>query len=294
MKNILITIQFLLIFFTTTFSQVSYWEKVDSLLFARTHKIECGDSLNCIAMFIVTHPVPTLDSCLLGKVSTNGGKTWTKNFHDCYRAIQYDNCSYYWHKPEKFFFLSFPSRNRAFALLDNGKVMYSDDNGKIWKRVIIDSSLLYLFRYANKGFAMRDDSLGIVFAYYSKDSISLPKSHLYFTSNAGYNWVELIPNSEEFKQMNIFRISFPAQNVAKFIAFDSLESNYKLVSYSIISNNCSFKPIPIAKSSAIAPCIYFQNENNGWIVGIDYNQELNKFYDVIYFTSDGGESWINQ
>jgi len=292
MKKILYFGMFLLIACSASFSQFGYWEKVDSLIIARTHKIICGDSLNCIALFLVAHPDPVLDSCVLGKVSSDGGRTWKKNFHDCFRAMQYDNCSYYWHRPEKFYSLSFPSSIRAFALLDSGKIMYSDNIGKNWNRVIIDSSLLYLFSSAEKGFAMRDDALGIAFAYYPKDTISSPESHLYFTSDAGVKWTEITPNSEEFRHMKMIRVSYPAKDIAKFIAYDSLDENYKLLSYSLVTHNFTLNAIPIAKSSAIAPCLYFQDENTGWIAGI--NMIDNKFYNTILKTNDGGQSWIKQ
>ncbi len=241
--------------------------------------LDCADSLNCISL-----ASPGATGSMYIK-TTDGGSNWFIAYADTATKIFNEQGQWIDTKSQKFKAarsIDFVTPNFVVVGHIEGQITISRDGGYTW-----DSTQLNTKKDIIK-IKFLDENYGIAFGGYKT---------LFKTYNGGLDWEELNLNYFGSEQENYGTTEISVDLVGK----DSLIAviyNYKNSSnkfYTLVKTldggknwNLGSK---IPKYADFKP--FFISMDEGWLAG-RVGAGNQKYYDVIYYTSDGGQTWETQ
>ena len=268
MKKIILL---LLLAFMTYSQLMSDWKKVyefgDDLRF---QDIDCADELNCLSISF-EYVIKT----------TDGGYNWFIQFADTTTEVYNEQGQIEKYIPSKFnsrTCIDYVTPDFAVVGHQNGQVSITRDGGSTW-----DSVSLGLTRDI-KSIQFVDENYGIVFA---------TNSDIYRTHNGGFDWEKIeLTYKENYPtiEVNIFVVGKDSLIVLVLEGTNPKNQLYRLEKTTDggITWESSNK-IPLDQE--LLP--YFITMNSGWLAGSD-RKTINTANPVIFYTSDGGLSWVKQ
>ncbi len=267
-KNILI----ILIFFLSNillYSQCK-WSVIDSLWYDHDNDgigmgntfsdIDCIDSNNCIALSNMNKVWPWIIK------TTDGGHSWDTVL---------TNYEFYMPRMERCVYVS---ENFCIATAEWGNYWISRDNGFTWEKGKIETENGYNLMRAN----FLDEETGVVQTFIE----------VFITTDGGQSWTrKKIP---ENSGSEILKVSYDIQLIDEKTIYVLMRDKSEGRKYYLMLSNdmgetwenkyiCDIETANIQR-------IFFINETTGWAAGLrSVSQNINR--DIIYKTTDGGDSW---
>lgn len=249
------------------------------------YKIQCSDSLNCI----IWGSSRGQDWCQFFRQTTDGGETWKDIFIDSTIAVS--------EKPLRFKhiiqFKDFAYKgNTIIAVGDSGRILTSNDNGQTFKEQFLLDSNCKL-----NNVKLLNSKYGII--YGSPNDYS--QSYFYETKDSGDTWIKInLPDSLSIqidkKTGKQSGLAYNDYNIIKeglFVTYFNRVYVYPdFWELSWIYGNVD--SIKTYKQDSLYR-ILFVNEKEGWKYG-GGTTDPNSFNleNVIYHTTDSGQSWVTQ
>jgi photosystem II stability/assembly factor-like uncharacterized protein len=278
MKPIYITLLIISIGMLVHFSIMAQlpkgWEIVDrreSIYQENYLKIGCPDSMNC--MIWIDLSVNGFDGQAFRR-STDGGQTWKTVFEEA----GYEKKNGDWVILPTVNMISYPNEKLFIAAGDSGLIIRTTDRGETWKKSFLDKDLHLSRLY------MLDEKYGMIVACPYDDLIC----KIMFTYDGGISWVEKeIPGNMGFYEFDIINRNL----IYSPISIQGLKRRRFLLK--IHDDWASWDTLQLPKDVFTAN-LDFINEKEGWIAGGYKSDTCSITTQQIYYTSDGGETWIKQ
>lgn len=268
-------------------SQNPEWKKADVAEkfseYRGFKKIICNDSMNCIVWGFSTSST----WCQYFRKTTDGGETWKDIYIDSSSIIQNPLSM---HKIIPFNDFAYKG-NTIIAVGDSGRILVSNDYGETFSEQFIEEKQCKLYNIH-----LFNEKYGIL----NSTNYSPRGSYFYETKNGGNNWIKMnLPDSLTFQLNNDGKRSALAYNDFNIIKeglfvtyFNRVYVNPDFWELSWIYGNVD--SVRTYKQDSLYK-ILFINEKEGWKYG-GGTTDPNSFNltNVIYHTSNSGQSWIKQ
>ncbi len=222
--------------------------------------------------------------------STDGGETWNEVYSEDWN---HGDPPEHFPRPQQAFNLSHPSKNYVYIRFDTGQIRRSKDNGKTYDTIIV-APIPNPKNVDIGGFAMYDSLVGAcsLLKYMPVGSPYAFTEVILFTEDGWNTWqtIELdsifyvpisINNFWFFSREHWAFISTRSDDASKFYyTYDQGKSwNYFIISDLLDTKDCYLSNV------------FFLNEKLGWIAAMEQNNKGDQSIDVIFKTTDGGETW---
>jgi len=231
--------------------------------------LDCADSLNCISV---------AQERLIK--TTDGGYTWFVVFADSAKKIFNELGQWVDSEPAKFKptrCIDFVTQNFVVVGHIEGQITISRDGGITWDSINLNTNSDI------KKIQFTDENFGVVFAY----------QEVFKTYDGGYNWekIDLKYKKERVTyEQNMFVVGKDSLIIISYDETDST-NKFRTIFKTIDGGNRWDMGNPMPHFRYFDP--YFTDMKNGWIAGnINTGSDLRS--DLIYYTSDGGETWEKQ
>ncbi|MGE5481257.1 MAG: T9SS type A sorting domain-containing protein [Chloroflexota bacterium] len=247
------------------------------------YELACADSMHCV---VRGKGLSQWYQFLRG--TTDGGNTWK----DIYLDSSWSNGSDGpYHLATYIETVAYPSPDLIIAAGDSGKIIRSTDQGQTWE----DRSLEK--KYFVTTVKMLNNNYGIIEAY----DVEKIRAEFFQTFNGGIDWIKMktpdgLSDSTLYEDYFIIKeglfvtryvhrpkILYDPYKDFTFIRIEGDWDNYQTYNQEIFD--------------VFGYKFYFINENQGWMVGgRRHKSETDQFSRMqeIYYTNDGGKSWIAQ
>ncbi|MGE5480339.1 MAG: T9SS type A sorting domain-containing protein [Chloroflexota bacterium] len=259
------------------------WKKVDRRYADSNtnrwyHSIRCADSMNCVVLAYTIYKDPILRS------TTDGGETWRDIYIDSTRDGEgpFAKTTSIWLKDH-----ACPSKDLIIAVGDSGLIIRSTDQGKTWDKRSMG-------RYYHVSICMADDKYGIIRSFDGYKS----GAAFFETTDGGVDW-HLMNTPKDFSDsswyfsMDLIEKGYFVAKLEKYGGNDS--GMYKFIN---VYGNWDSVVAYTDPHENYGHNLSFISDRRGWTAGagkpskpqqtgFEYNQ-------VIYYTNDGGKSWITQ
>jgi photosystem II stability/assembly factor-like uncharacterized protein len=231
--------------------------------------LDCADSLNCISV---------AQERLIK--TTDGGYTWFVVFADSAKKIFNELGQWVDSEPAKFKptrCIDFVTQNFVVVGHIEGQITISRDGGITWDSINLNTNSDI------KKIQFTDENFGVVFAY----------QEVFKTYDGGYNW-EIIDlkyqKGRDTWELNMFVVGIDSLII---ISYDRTDTNntFRTIFKTTDGGESWNAGNKIPEFRYFDP--FFTDMKNGWLAGnINTSSDLRS--DLIYYTSDGGETWETQ
>ena len=263
------------------FSYPPGWKVVDirydiNDLFSESHcsGITCADSNNCM----IWGTYYGRGGFYLRR-TTDGGVSW----ENVLMNSEYEKNKYLPDVND----MAYPNENLFIAVGDSGLVLRTTNKGETWDKFRLDSNVML------GKLSMLDEYYGIMVS--GDYPIPITTLHVLKTTDGGKSWEEM--NYYDDDRISFQEIKVVSRNKIAAIIWHRETEEWKDATkkFLMVYNNweyCDTLPIPKYMFH-----LDFVNESQGWIAGGYYSMNeptTDKFTQEIYYTSDGGNNWIEQ
>lgn len=258
----------------TCFAQFFRWERVDSLFYGNYYfpfvAVDCYDDDNCIYFGNLNATLP------VGRVTTDGGKTWRT-------AIADTNGWWHYYFTGMLLDVSYPDSSLCIAVADSHYYYISRDRCRTWEKkkfknlpyptpshpgvIIIPSAKVKM--YNNK--------IGLVMAV---------GGELLYTYDGGDTWGIATKYFPDTIPQSIQDICWLTESKCQ-ILLSTKETNYILESIDSAKNFYIKTSIPKGSFN-----LFYLDSLSGWSAGgLQINTGSKIRTDMVFHTSDGGQTW---
>jgi hypothetical protein len=255
MRLILVFIFFI---FTLTSFASKNWEQVYFVTDQEdTWKICSPDSTDCLVLV-------NLYGFLKIIGTTNQGKTWDTVHNEVFYGVGDP-----WPTPTHPQNMAYPAKGYLYIIYDKGGMKISHDRAKTFDTIYFPTTDNLLF------ISMVDSITGMV-----------ATAQDIFITEDGFKTYELI----DYKKGDKFIKDIFMHNINNFAFIDS--HAYLGPKFTFTTDRGeNWKEFKLDTQKTSLGSLFFQNSIVGWIAAAKYNNVGQQKHDVIYKTTDGGESW---
>lgn len=248
------------------FAQQGKWTRVDSVFATGFWSVSCADENNCLAIGI-----DVLDKSIV-RQTTDGGKTWRTVFQD----VQQSNPHRY---AIRFYDVAHPTPDLCIVACDSGAVIRSTDGGKNWTRFnpgAVDTARLF-------NLAMLDENNGVML------DADVGTYRYFRTTDGGATWRAFpMPKPDGMAVPSMYRLVYPMPfTIIGFIRdFDT----HNCVTVRSTDDGKTWQTFPAP--DGIGRGALFLDGDEGWAIAPGGTVDFPR--DIIYHTTNGGETWDKQ
>ncbi len=257
MKFILILLLF--IFATFAYSEVTWQQFYYNKSSEHPWKIESPDSLDCL-VFIPNQRYLKIIS------SIDGGNNWDTLIDETWS--DYTKPAPVPFTPED---MQYPARNFLYISFVDGVIKASRDRGKSFDTIQLPTTYPIFFLH------MIDSTLGI----------ASTRQEIYYTEDGWKTFTEFMFDTNEIYYITSLWIHSPEK-----IDFASSHGIEGPVYYRTTDKGKTWKKTRINVNKVHLSRIRFLNDELGWIAAQEKNGIGDQRYDVLFKTTDGGDTWV--
>ncbi|MDX9791570.1 MAG: T9SS type A sorting domain-containing protein [Candidatus Kapabacteria bacterium] len=238
------------------------------------YDLSCADEMNCIS---VASPGATGSMFIK---TTDGGYNWFVQLADSAKYIYNDEGQWTDVEGPKFKparCIDYVTPSFAVAGHTEGQITITRDGGVSWDSINLNTNSDI------KKIQFTDENFGVVFAY----------QEVFKTYDGGYNW-EIIDlkyqKGRDTWELNMFVVGIDSLII---ISYDRTDTNntFRTIFKTTDGGESWNAGNKIPEFRYFDP--FFTDMKNGWLAG-NINTSSNLYSDLIYYTSDGGETWETQ
>jgi photosystem II stability/assembly factor-like uncharacterized protein len=222
-------------------------------------KIESPDSLDCLVFLFSTGFLKIISS-------NDGGNNWDTLIDETWS--DYTKPAPVPFTPED---MQYPAKNYLYITYIDGVIKASRDRGKTFDTIQLPTTYSLFFLH------MADSICGI----------TSTREQIFYTEDGWKTFKEFKFDTSEVKYFTSLWIHSPDK-----IDFVSCHGLTGQIYYRTTDKGKTWKKIKLNDSKTYLWRIRFYNEKIGWIAGKEKNNVGDQGYDILFKTTDGGDTWL--
>jgi hypothetical protein len=222
-------------------------------------KIESPDSLDCLVFIFHQNFLKIISS-------TDGGNYWDILIDEIWNDVTIPPP--YPLNPED---MQYPAKNYLYVTFFNGVIKASRDRGKTFDTLQLPTTYPLVFLH------MADSICGI----------TSTRQQIFYTEDGWRTFTEFKFDTTEIKYIKGLYVHSPDK--IDFISSHGIEGP---IYYRTTDNGETWNKIKLSDSKISLQKLFYLNERIGWIAGKEKNNVGDQGYDVLFKTTDGGDTWL--
>jgi photosystem II stability/assembly factor-like uncharacterized protein len=236
--------------------------------------IKCYDNKNCVAIANEQLEFPTFFK------TGDGGSNWEIVFQDRQKSYVDSLGNLIIYQPCRSAEVSYHKSGIINVIGDSGVLWQSIDDGSNWEKMKFDIKMINVFISDDYNISMFSEDFG---------ALSF-RFNVFLTMNNWSTFKSISINlPDSVKPSSFSDVICPGDGVILILGYKNSLNEYIIKSTDYGETWIAYQPI---KPRAYK--IFFLDENYGFAVGGRYKVNTNIYKDLIYHTSDGGQSWETQ